>query len=312
LYLGSFKIGETFTSPLRAGDENPSFNVFYSKRNNCLLFKDFAGKRGDFVTLVQELYSLSTYNEALQRIVSDLSLNLNGVTKPVEKTLPVEIKSVNKTPYELSIKARDWCAQDYIYWVQFGITASTLKKFNVVPIDGYFNSSYYVKTPGLAYAYLEYKDASLTYKVYRPQEVAKKKWRNNNPFGVHQGYRQLPHKGNLLIITKALKEVMSLDEVMHVPAIGIQAETCYMKDSVAIEYKLRFKKVVTLFDNDRQGIEQAIAYKKMYDINSIFIPAEYKAKNFSDLMQILTKGSEITKEVILNRLKETIFNYEKK
>jgi hypothetical protein len=64
-YLGDFELGETFNSPIRKGDDNPSFNIFYSKKNNCLLFKDFAGKRGDFITLIQELLGLVSYNEYL-------------------------------------------------------------------------------------------------------------------------------------------------------------------------------------------------------------------------------------------------------
>ncbi len=307
MYVGDFTIGEVFKSPIRSGDDNPSFNIFYSKRNNCLLFKDFAGRRGDFVTLVQELYHIANYNDALQKIASDFGLSKSNGDPKNKNMLPVEIKSINKVPYQLSIKKREWSIPDINYWKEFNISLTTLRNFNVVPIEGYFNSSYYVKTPGLAFAYLEYKDDTLTYKIYRPKESKNKKWRNNNLFGVHQGYRQLPMRGSLLIITKALKEVMSLYELYHIPAIAVQSETCYIKETVIAEYNSRFAKVITLFDNDKQGREQADAYYRIYHIDPVFIPEEYKAKNFTDLVYNLNINNDCTKQIILSRLREKLF-----
>jgi len=308
LYVGDFTVGETFRSPIRSGDNNPSFNIFYSKRNNCLLFKDFAGKRGDFVTLVQEMYNIPNYNDAIQKIAKDLGLTKSSNDIYNKRLLPVEIKSINKVPYELTIKRRGWEKTDAAFWKQFDISPTTLRYYNVVPIEGYFNSNHYVRTPGLAFAYLEYKDDTLTYKVYRPEETSRKKWRNNNPYGVHQGYRQLPIGGPLLIITKALKEVMSLHELYHIPAIAVQSETCFIKESVIDEYKRRFKSIVTLFDNDTQGKNQAGAYLRMYEIRPVFIPEEYKAKNFSDLIYNLNTNNSSTKYIILNRIREKVFN----
>jgi hypothetical protein len=296
MYLGDFTIGETFESPIRTGDNNPSFNVFYSKINNCLLFKDFAGKRGDFVVLVQELFHLPTYQDALHKIAFDIGLThqlslaqLNSKKEPID----IDLMRFKHTPYEIMIKKREWSLLDIEYWKQFEISLRTLKHFNVVPIEGYFNSSFYVNTPDLAFAYLEYKDDRLTYKIYRPLAIKRNKWRNNNPYGVHQGYRQLPKTGNLMIITKALKEVMSLYETIKIPSVGIQSETCFMKDSVVDEYKHRFVKVVTLFDNDKQGIEHAVSYRKLYNIDAIFIPEEYKAKNYSDLIESFDKDKAV-------------------
>jgi hypothetical protein len=159
--------------------------------------------------------------------------------------------------------------------------------FNVYSISGFYHNNYYLETPDLAFAYLEYKDNALTYKIYRPHASKALKWRNNNPFGVHQGYMQLPSDGDLMIITKSLKDVMSLYEVVGIPAISVQSETCFMKSSVATEYKTRFKKVVSLFDNDFQGREQGDTYKRLYDIDPIFIPKLYNAKDFSDLVKFI-------------------------
>lgn len=287
-YIGDFDLGQVYKSPLRRGDDTPSFNVFYSKRHDCLLFKDFAGKRGDFVRLVQELQGIATYQEALQQIAKDMSTPHSISVQP-KKTLPM-----TKIECDIKIKERQWEDRDTKYWLQYGITYSTIQLFNVIPIAGYFHNNMYIPTHSIAYAYLEYKDHVLTYKIYRPTAGKRSKWRNNNPYGVHQGYRQLPDNGKLLIITKSLKDVMSLYEVVGQPAIGVQSETCFIKETVIDEYKFRFKRVFTLFDNDRQGTEQAKSYQEMYNISPIFIPEHYEVKDFSDLVKKVGKDNATT------------------
>ncbi len=288
-YIGDFKLGETFRSPIRKGDDYPSFNIFYSKRHNCLLFKDFAGKRGDFVILIQELLGIPSYNETIQRIAQDLDcLGSRKITKK-----PIKLEKESKVEYNIQITVRDWEQRDFDYWKQYGISLPTLKLFNVVPISGYYHNHYYITTNDIAYAYLEYKDKILTYKIYRPTAHKHKKWRNNNPFGVHQGYRQLPNTDDILIITKSLKDVMAIYENLSIPSIGVQSETCFIKQSVIDEYKFRFDRVITLFDRDKQGIEQAASYEKLYDIPSIFIPEKYEVKDFSDLIKQVGKYNAV-------------------
>lgn len=278
-YVGDFEVGQNIRSPLRKDDSCPSFNIFYSKRYNCLLFKDFAGKRGDFVIFVQELLHIPTYGEALQKIAYDMGMsNNNTLTKDVI-IHPTDFR------YSIEICIRPWEKRDILYWNIYNISLSTLKRFNVVPIKGYYHNQFYVPTRDISYAYLEYKDDRLTYKIYRPTVDKDYKWRNNNPYGVHQGYRLLPKEGKLLIITKSLKDVMSLYETMNIPAIGVQSEKSFIKDTVVEEYKNRFKHVIVLFDNDITGIEQAKEYKRMYNINNITIPFEYNSKDFSDLIK---------------------------
>jgi len=294
-YLGEFTLGEPMKSPIRPGDDIPSFNVFYSKRYNCLLFKDFAGKRGDCIRLVQELLALPTYQAAIDRIYEDMSF-FHAVPKRELK----ESYKDSKSTYNINIVARGWEERDLSFWRKFGISLHALNLFNVLPISGYYHNMYYVETPDIAYAYLEYKDERLTFKIYRPTANKRNKWRNNNPFGVHQGYKQLPKTGKLLIITKSLKDVMSLYETMRLPSIGVQSETCFIKDTVIDEYRSRFDRVLTLFDNDRQGKDQATSYKKLYDIDPIFVPDKYGVKDYSDLVQTvgINNAPNIIKELL--------------
>jgi hypothetical protein len=292
-YIGDFKLGETFRSPIRSGDTFPSFNIFYSDRLGCLLFKDFAGKRGDFIKLVQELLAIPTYHETIDRIAKDMLSHNSIISQPKQ---PLMASKVN---CDLKIKVRSWMDRDVYYWNEYGISLDTLKFFNVVPIEGYFHDNHYIRTDDIAYAYLEYKDKVLTYKIYRPTADKDKKWRNNNPYGVHAGYMQLPVMNKLLIITKSLKDVMSLYEVSKLNSIGVQSETCFIKDTVVFEYKARFDRVLSLFDNDEQGKRQAESYQKLYEIQPIFIPIQYVAKDYSDLIK---KVGKFNANRILNEL----------
>lgn len=296
-YVGDFELGQVYNSPLRRGDDIPSFNIFYSSQHNCLLFKDFAGKRGDVIIFVQELFSLLTYQDAINRIDQDMDKLLYLLPSPLKAVY----SSYSKIECQIQIVARSWYKRDIDYWDKFGITLPTLQRFYVVPIFGYYHNQFYIETTDLAYAYLEYKDQKLTYKIYRPLASKNKKWRNNNPYGVHAGYTQLPKKGRLLIITKSLKDVMSLYECLFIPSIAVQSETCFIKDTVVEEYKTRFNQIVTLFDNDRQGIEQGESYQKLYNIPSIFIPDKHRVKDFSDLVKQVGKvhAGDILKELIL-------------
>lgn len=287
-----FYLGEQITtlgvyhSPLRE-DNIPSFALFFHRvEPNILMFKDFAtGDCGDFVAMVRKLFNLS-YSEALEKVAFDLGLSNYGVSGTKQTVNYTKITQKQKV--ELGIKIRPWEILDKQFWKPFGIKKSTLKKFNVFPISHVFYNSNAVKVSKHAYVYAERKDNKLTYKIYQPFEDKLKKWINNANYSVHQGYTQLPKSGELLIITKSLKDVMSLHDVIGVSAIGLQSESVMMKDSVMDEYKSRFKKVVCLFDNDDAGTKLAKEFSKRYGVPYFFVLPIAKSKDFSDFVKNTT------------------------
>ncbi len=293
----SFYLGEKITtlgvyhSPLRE-DNIPSFALFFHRvEPNVLMFKDFAtGDCGDFVAMVRKLFNLS-YSEALEKVTFDLGLSNYGVSGTRQTVNYTKITQKQKV--ELGIKIRPWQKLDKKFWQPFGIKKSTLEKFNVFPISHVFYNSNAVKVASHAYVYAEKKDDKLTYKIYQPFEDKLKKWINNANYSVHQGYTQLPKSGELLIITKSLKDVMSLHDVIGVPAIGLQSESVMMKDSVMDEYKSRFKKVVCLFDNDDAGIKLSKEFSKRYDVPHFFVLPIANSKDFSDFVKNTTVNFSI-------------------
>ena len=182
---------------------------------------------------------------------------------------------------------------DKNFWKSFGIKKSTLERFNVFPVSHVFYNGNAVKSAKYAYVYAEQKDDELTYKIYQPFEDKLKKWINNANYSVHQGYTQLPKSGELLIITKSLKDVMSLHDIIGVPAIGLQSESVMMKDSVMNEYKSRFKKVVCLFDNDDAGMKLSKEFSKRYNVPHFFVLPIKNSKDFSDFVKNTTVNFSI-------------------
>lgn len=302
----SFYMGEdikhlgVFHSPLRE-DNIPSFALYFHKHNrNTLMFKDFATQDcGDFVVLVMKIFNL-TYNEALKKIATDFKLgdfNIQAKSNTVTYT-----RLVQKDRVKLGIKIRPWEVRDKNYWTSFGISKKTLQKFNVFPISYIFYNDTAVKAHEYAYAYVEEKDGIISYKIYQPLEVKLKKWINNANYSVHQGYRQLPDKGDILIITKSLKDVMSIHDCLNLPAIGLQSESVMMKESVMEEYKSRFSKVICLFDNDEAGKKLTANFSNNYSIPYLFVPEEPGITDFSDLVKHVGKIEAV--EIINQKIKE--------
>jgi hypothetical protein len=286
-----------YHSPLRE-DNIPSFALYFHKINrDILMFKDFAtNDTGDVVVLVMKMFGLG-YKDAVHKIAFDMKLSAFNVdsTKQVFSGIT---RLVEKTRVDLGIKTRPWMVKDRNYWSQFGIHKVTLEKFNVFPITHIFYNDTAVRASDLAYAYVETKDGRTSYKIYQPLEIKVKKWINNANYSVHQGYTQLVKQGELLVITKSLKDVMSLHDCMGIPAIGLQSESVTMKDSVMDEYKSRFKKVICIFDNDSAGIKLSESFTEKYNIPHFFMPKIDEVTDFSDLVK--AKGKEFAIEYFNN------------
>ena len=285
----SFYIGEPIVSgtkinsPLRE-DNVPSFVIYYhSKQPNTLMYYDFATKdTGDCITFVCKLFNVN-YKEALLKIAYDFNLSTIEITS--ERKQIIEAKRiVEKKQVNIGIKQRNWKFYDKLFWKSFGISKATLKKYNVVPISYVFFNGDAYKAEKHAYAYIEFKDNKVSYKIYQPFSE-RFKWINNANFTVHQGYTQLPSNGDLLIITKSLKDVMSIHDCINIPAIGLQSESVMMKDTVMEEYKSRFKKVICLFDNDEAGKSLSNEFSAKYNIPYFFVPELENTKDFSDLVK---------------------------
>mgnify|MGYP002468251228 FL=1 len=290
-YLGQFKVGFIYNSPFRK-DKNPSFGIFRSKKTGKLLFKDHGnGECGDIIKFVELYTGITNYNDLLNQIVKDMQITNNTVlhsNKEVEKS----------TETVIGVVRQDWTDIDKQYWSQFGISLKTLKKFGVSSIkyylcDGVVKGVYKENNP--MYAYKVYN----RFKIYRPLADKYTKWRNNlTPYDI-QGYEQLPKKGDLLIITKSMKDVMCLYE-MGYTAISPASESTFLTPDVIDALKLRFKRILICFDRDVPGVKNMRKISLKTGLNGFLIHKKWKAKDISDAVKL--NGFEVIK----NWLKETL------
>lgn len=284
-YLGEVQLNVNITSPLRDNDSTPSFVVFCTSDCHNLRFKDFGtGIGGDAVEFVKRRFNLS-YKAALEKINIDLS----GIAAFVGLPVPIIMKEKNITT--IKIRAKPWTSETSNYWQQFGISAKTLKLFNVYPIDYFWINEHRFYTKfGFAY-YFGKVDEIDKFKLYFPFE--EKRFITNCSTDILQGYDQLPWNGKLCIISKSLKDVMVLHECEY-SAIATSSESHYLDPEKLFR---RFDRVIVFWDADLAGIEGAKMMNYKYALESITVPeepgikdlAEYRAKYGYDKTKDLLK-----------------------
>jgi len=287
-----FKVGDIFHSPLRK-DKNPSFGIYYNKHYNKLMFNDYNGTGGDVFTFVQKLFSFNTITEGLNQINQDFDLNLTPQYNTNFKVQPANIKNISSLKITseddfkkvLQIEVQPFSQEDIKYWNQFHISETTLRKFKVYSVKKLFrnkilNRVYNDLSPMYGYLF-----NSGNIKIYRPLEESRfEKWRSNcNNDTDLQGYAQLPLMGELLIITKSLKDVMCLYE-MGIPSIAPHGEGQYIDINILKELQTRFTTILSLFDNDDAGKKYTIKFYENYNIIGFTINDDFKSKDISDLI----------------------------
>lgn len=295
------KTSKYYINPLREDDTNPG--CFFTYLGNELFFVDFAYNPThiDCFKFIQNFYNLSFY-ETLVKISKDLNLNLhkpsvlfekNTEFKKDIKNVEIKIDKVYKSPSIIKVITRNFNKTDLDYWSQFGITESTLKFFNVKAVErAWINNNlyYYNKSYDPAYRYRE-KDS---FKIYRPFAYKKLKWRSNMSGGILECWDQLPDSGDILIITKSKKDVMTLYEAGY-NAIAVKAESVIVSENSAELLNSRFSNIYTWFDNDDTGNKFSEIQNEKYGWKTLVFPKEYPKD-----------PSDFVKKYDLNKLKEFI------
>lgn len=292
-YLGQFKVGAIYNSPFRK-DKNPSFGVYYSKRYNKLLFKDHGtGDCGDIIKFVSLYTGLSDYSDILNNIVEQLHITKDTKLDSTKQYIPTGETVIG-------IVRQPWTLVDNTYWSMFHISQKTLEKFNVFSIkyylcNGIVKGIYKDSNPMYAYK------VNNNFKIYRPLGDKYTKWRNNLSQEDIQGFQQLPRKGDLLIITKSLKDVMCLYE-MGIPAISPSSESTFISDTTLEALRKRFKRILVCFDRDYAGVKNLRKISLKTGLEPMLIHKKFHAKDISDAIKL--NGFETVKQWLENELKK--------
>ena len=278
-------------------EKTPSMYIYY--RNNRYCFKDFSsGYSGDGFNLVCKLYSYATH-DALIKILNDYNscvikneVSGNRVITPHSR---YHLKSHDK---------RQWTKDDASFWMQFNIDSDTLGKYNIIPLTSYTLSkeidnkeSSVIITGTNVYGYTRI-DGSI-YKIYQPKNKERKFLKIADYI---QGTDQLKFKQPNLIICSSLKDAMSLSKFgYNAEFVAPDSENSIISSGVIAMYKLKYKAICTLFDNDIAGVTSAQRYLSEYDIPGVILPL---SKDLSDSVKDYSLTS--TRDVLTPLLKEAL------
>ena len=253
-------------------ERTPSMYIYLDPSCMEYKFKDFSsGKQGSKIDIVQHLFGL-TYSQALFKITEDYNKWVmdGGFLEPDPDYKPV---SRYKVDY---ISKREWNSNDANYWLQYNIGSSILNEYNVYPIE-YYNMvkashegiDKLVIRNNLMYGY--YNSNNECYKIYQPKQKSYKFIKIDSHL---QGLDQLKYDKKYLVIIKPY--IMS-------------------------NFQHKYKKVLSLLDNDEAGHTAMLKYKDYFDVTPIYIKSE---KDISDA--VAKYGANAVRPKLFDLIKNVI------
>ncbi len=253
-------------------ERTPSMCIFVDQINAQYKYKDFSsGKFGSKIDLVKELFHVG-YPGAVEKIIEDFNSFIKN-----NEFLNSNFKAQEKYKVDY-VKPREWTEEDKNFWLRFRIGATILNTYNVKPLE-YYNmvkkgedgSTDLIKIKG-SKLYRYFKQDGSIYKIYQP---AQKKHKFIKVCMHTQGLDQLTYTQPYLVITSGLKDVMSLAGIgYNVELIAPDSENTMLKPILIENLKNKYKKIITLFDNDTAGKKAVDRYKEVYNINGFVCPLE--------------------------------------
>lgn len=125
-------------------------------------------------------------------------------------------------------------------------------------------------------------------KLYFPEEKEIRWYSNCNNQDIF-GLNNLNDYSDLLIISKSQKDRLTLKyHYGYSNVIAVQNEGCFIPENVMDNLKLRFKRIVIIFDNDYTGFDQARKLSITYDIEYRIIES-----SFNDIYDMFIKNQLI-------------------
>jgi hypothetical protein len=305
-----------YSSPLRKGDDDPSFSIYYSKykkAKDMIMFKDSAtGKYGNVFDFVRELMTNGkpiTMKSVLLQINSDFGLGLDGAEVGEFKPHLIKSRPLKKHPAQIEItsyKVPTQAFQDY--WNLLDISEATLEKYQVKDVKIIHYISEVRKTIAPRELTISYEILG-TYKLYQPFADKKNKFRNNYETRFIEGAMQLDFKRNFCIITKSTQECIFFYEHFSWECVAGKSENTMLGPRFMNNIlKKKYKQVFIWLDPDEAGVKAQDKYIEMYPW---LIPIKFHdyivEKDPTDLYRA---GKRDGKEMmVLQYLKKLIFKH---
>lgn len=302
-YTGMRPVKKAVRSPFRK-DENPSCSFYRSSSGRIYLY-DFARPEFtcDFIGAAMIRYGCN-YGMALRLIAEDFGLLPKSQDRP--PSVDAIESAVTRFEFErytkIQITIGYWGEDHLAYWRKYGISREILSKFRVYRCETvYLNDNVIYNGTRNVFGYF-YKNGKTEdgedieyWRIYFPGRK-KMKFLSNWKKSMVQGYRQLPEKGSVLVVTKSLKDVMSMYS-FGITAIAPNSEGYFLPEEMVTDLKSRFKFIVVMYDNDRPGLAGMAKIRRKYpEFVYVWIDRKYGCKDFSDLYE--KYGREKTAELI--------------
>jgi hypothetical protein len=316
-YIGQeLELHAKYSSPLREGDNDPSFSLFeaYGKNANTerVYFKDHASiGKGDVFRFLAILLgggpkTAVPLKTVLKQINCDFQLGLGdeevvGFVPKIIKKIPVR-----KERKKIQIIAKTKFSAEYIhFWeTRYDIGSAIQNMYNAQEVDYIVyvskdGSRTMIKPKSLCISYRigEY------YKLYQPYDKDNK-FRNDYPANYAEGFLQLDWTRNdYVIITKATKECMLFRQHWNIQAVAGKSENTMIPDFLMQKLRGHFKQVFIWLDPDGPGREAQQKYLDEYDwLIPLYTPENVVEKDPTDYYEVhrLNATTELINTVFRN------------
>lgn len=296
--------GKLYKCPIH-NDKSPSLG-FYISKNNSLHYKCFGcGSQGNVFEFVKNIYNID-FKESVVKIQKDLNLKNND---------KITVKNINNSNFNKNVELfenkktkiiptfRPFNKIDFDYWNSYYIPLELLIKYDIKACKLVYIIN--KADEHILWAIHQNNNPIYSYqiddsfKIYRPLSDKKSKWLSNTDNFNIQGLKQLPDKGELLIITSSMKDVLVLN-VMGYNAIALGGEGNNIPDKILDYLYACFDNIIVFYDNDEAGLKYGLKFSNQIGAGNIFIPLEYEQKDISDFVK--ANNLEIGKKLMKNLL----------
>lgn len=265
------RFGKTYQSPFR-DDKNPSLS-FYQTSSGRIRWKDFGTDEPSGGVYQFVAKHLGTEDlDAIKSYIYDGRETQIFKKQTTQRILPPRKNS-------LEIKAKRWSEKELDYWQSYHISKETLKMFNTVPLAHFYVND--IKNDRLENELLFAQLVGSHVKIYSPLSKTRK-WKSNTTKSDVFGLEQLKFKSDTLILTKSLKDIMTLHELGY-EAIAPMSETSDFPKMIEEEVLPRYKNIYVLFDNDTTGLKRGEILSLKYSAANLIIPLKTGCKDVSDI-----------------------------
>lgn len=303
-YCPNFKkFDESFHSEFYR-DNNPDCRLFKTEGNR-IRYKDFGnGDNLSIIEYIQKKY-LCDFKECLTIISNDFKLYKSSIIVNKETRLLNFEENIPKIKTKIDIISQPFTITDFNYWSRYSIPLDLLQEYNIfscktvyiIKNDKVIIFNYNKNNP--IYAYRFVNNGGYSYKIYFPFADKKYKWLFSGGTKEDiEGYNQLSLNGSKLILTKSLKDCISF-RLIGYDAISLQGEANKLDIELVNKLLKRFDTIITVYDNDEEGIRGANRIYKDYGFKYFFVDNH---KDLSDYIK--NEGLDKAKIMIKRKLEE--------